>query len=830
MTGLDELGKRLRAIADVDAAETFARFRAETGSDDLDEFLAYLREKDVISGGAFCALHASAPIRVVAALPAGAGADGHGSSARPIVSDREAIAPASPSAMTVVPVGGAAAVASTAPPAVPGAPQYRILGRIGAGAMGEVHVARDSELGRTVAYKRMVPELAGNAPMIARFYAEAQITAQLDHPNVVSIYDLEVTADRSLGYAMKLVEGKHLGKLIDEGRAKLSVRGARAGERNRLIERLRAFLAVCDAIAFAHSKGVLHRDLKPENIMVGRHGQVYVMDWGISRVIGAPDEDAASVDERAGSGAHGRTRYGAIIGTPGYMSPEQAAGKVPELDGKSDQYALGLILYELVALRQALPVNGTLEETLDAARRGAKAPLGRHVLGAPIDKDLAAIIEKATALQPADRYADVAALARDLRSFLRGDPITARRDGPIERAMRWIGRHKGMTLIILLGVLLFAAAVTIVQLVLHERRLDAAHHRSARIEDYQLAVARQGHEVDAAFFRYEREVARLAGHVTAVLGSSEHGEDRPYLSTEFDTPGAGPTDLAHAEHYGEAASFRNPVFKLAPGVDAAAAAIADELGRLVRLRPAFTALMLGTAEGPSTGSGPAAADATARALILDSGVPAFRTFVTLPSGVHVSYPGMGGYLPTYDGRERHKYTITNVLAPGESRVVWGKPRPDRHGRGLVIAAATRVYAADGAMLGVTGLEMTSDWITENLLPMRDAPPFVDDAYLVDDKGDVVMSTDEAFRAVDAAAHRPNAGEVDDAAGADLDPLPYPAVRDALARGDFGHMTIDVGGAAKVVAFSRIESLRWTYVVIADEARLLDPRVQLSQNR
>ena len=786
----EELGKRLRAIADVDAGAAFAQFHAETGSRDADEFLDYLRERGLISGGAFCSLHASAPIRVTAFATLGGRPDGTAPGSapaaptRPVVPDVMAIAPAAPDAMTVVPAGVAAAVDAPPPPPAPPPPggpgQYRMLGRIGAGAMGEVYIARDAVLGRAVAFKRILPELAGSPAMAARFFAEAQITSQLDHPNVVTLYDLEIAGDRSLGYAMKLVEGRPLTKVIDDARQELVTRGRR-DEPARLAERLRGFLAVCDAIAFAHSKGVLHRDLKPENIMIGRHGQVYVMDWGICRVIGTPDEDPASVEERVGpSAVHGRTRYGAIIGTPAYMSPEQAAGKVPELDGRSDLYALGLILYELIALRPALGTS-ELAETLASASRGDKTPLGRRVHGAAISRDLAAVVDKATALRPADRYPDVAAFARDLRAYLRGDPVTARRDGPIGKAMRWIGRHKGATLIAMLALLLAGTCAIIVQLVLAQRRVDAAHERARKIEAFQLAVAEQGHRFDVELFRYEAQVARLAGHVAEMLAAGGGGDVPAYSSGDYDAPGKGPPDLAPAAHYGAPASFEHPVFVLAPGTDGVAAA--GEIGRLVRLRPAFTTLMLATAPPDRARTRPA------RAQILDEGVPALRTFVTLASGVHVSYPGTGGYPADYDGRKRPKYTLAAGAAAGDTRIRWSRPFVDRYGHGLILAASTAVHLPDGTFAGVTGLEMTSDWIARHLLPMPGAP-YVDATYLVDERGGVVVGTDAGFTEADARAHGAHAGDLTQDRAFELRELPYPEVRAAMAAGRRGPQARD----------------------------------------
>ncbi len=323
-------------------------------------------------------------------------------------------------------------------PSSPEAASFRFedLGLIGLGGMGEVRRVRDPGLGRTLALKVVRRELQNRADVIDRFVEEAQATSQLSHPGIVPVHELGQLPDGRFYFTMKEVRGRSLGRVIGEVH-QASTDGAWGSANGWSFRRLvEAFRRVCEAVAYAHERGVIHRDLKPENVMVGEHGEVLVMDWGLARIQGkssSGDVDAV-VTQRSLAGH--QTRMGQVAGTPIYMAPEQAGGRVDLLDATTDVYALGCLLYEILSGRP--PYSGrTGREVLDKVRAGPPPPPGPlepWPPGPPLPEALLVACERAMARQQRMRFAHAGELAAAIGDWLEGAASRERALAVLSRA------------------------------------------------------------------------------------------------------------------------------------------------------------------------------------------------------------------------------------------------------------------------------------------------------------------------------------------------------------------------------------------------------------
>jgi len=408
--------------------------------------------------------------------------------------------------------------------------KYKVITTINRGGMGVILQARDLRIRRTVAMKVMKTSTQFSRENVLRFIDEAQLTGQLEHPNIVPVYELGIDEQGETFYSMKFVKGITLDDVI---------RGIRNGNQ-RMIDKyplgtlLTIFQKVCDGVAYAHSKGVVHRDLKPENIMIGAFGEVLVMDWGLAKNItggrrevrpDAEGEVTASrkkIDDLRGF----ETMNGLIVGTPPYISPEQARGELEKVDARSDLWVLGAILYTTLALRP--PVEGDsvhevvekivnsqiappssfntpvkpgrratrplVAASADAAPEETKAEeatvIFSHCPGRRIPDGLSAVVMKALALDPMDRYQKVEDLQADVAAFQSGFAPKAERASPLKHALLWTGRHQQEFYISLFFGLLFLAAVIafFVQLTAEKNRALVSERRA--IANGQLAAAR----------------------------------------------------------------------------------------------------------------------------------------------------------------------------------------------------------------------------------------------------------------------------------------------------------------------------------------------------
>ncbi len=370
-----------------------------------------------------------------------------------------------------------------------GIERYRYIKEHARGGMGRILTVWDNRMGREVALKELLPDRIdrarekGNSPksghrIIGRFLQEAQITGRLQHPSIIPVYEIGERVDGTLYYTMKLVRGQTLRQAIDAAKT--------LEDRMALLPH---YVSLCQAMAYAHTHGVIHRDLKPSNVMIGEFGETLVIDWGLAKEMGGEEKESASVDESVSAGiddAPGLTLDGQLLGTPHYMAPEQASGKQDTLDKRSDVYALGAVLYQLLT---GSPPFDSLSR-FDVLRHVVReSPAPPESMCPEIPVALAAICKQAMALNPNDRYDSAKKLAREILRFQSGAAVAAHDYSIREHIARIVKKHRPVVMTAGSLVLLLVSVVTYAFLALRTSEQAAQAERvTAEEEGYAMTI------------------------------------------------------------------------------------------------------------------------------------------------------------------------------------------------------------------------------------------------------------------------------------------------------------------------------------------------------
>ncbi|HXS19126.1 MAG TPA: protein kinase [Polyangiaceae bacterium] len=723
---------------------------------------------------------------------------------------------------------------------------YSTEGVLGEGGMGRVFAGRDRNLGRRVAIKELRPEAKTRSDLWSRFLREAQIGGQLEHPNIVPIYAFEFSPTGGPAFVMQLIEGESLADYLDRVHDLVK---ANAPDAPTLKERIAKVLPVCDAVAYAHGRAVLHRDLKPDNVMLGAHNVVLVTDWGIARVHADFDEDvpehAASIfptqpldllrgtksevrevdtelGERVSSretvvaplgpaalaptvatplqagprpdtGGSVQTQLGAVMGTPQYMAPEQAIG-VP-VGPAADQFSLGLMLFELATLRDARSHDNATEAYTQAVlgTHAAHVDLG----GQALDPRLSAIILRATAKEPADRYPSVEEFARDVRAFSRDEEVTVSPDSVARRLLRSLQKHPARSVGIGALILLLLAAWAIVSTSRAASRSSAARRDAEALSRLTAGLLEDGRGFENDLTEFDAELVGLAQVIRVRLESDQvPNKDAVRVLQPVDVREKRAPGLVQSPIDGVLRTYRDPVFVFTRGS-----------GELAHRQ----ALQIAQAKQDIIDLYVAGIDEAARTypraeqerLMFENQTGLVRIMLAFESGLFAQFPGRGDFGDDYDPRHTDWYKH----AMQSQRGVFTRPKYGPLGKIPRLALVRAISTREGNIGAIAGGFWLSA-LVKRLGPH--AAPGLVRAFVAAPDGKELMS-DAVVAAASARQGKPEQLIV-------LPDVKSKRLRDVLARGGQHGYVVD---GEQLFVYTRLAIEDWVLVHEYPRARYLE---------
>jgi eukaryotic-like serine/threonine-protein kinase len=667
------------------------------------------------------------------------------------------------------------------------------------GGQGEIKTAKDKKLHRYVALKSLKKDFLDKPAIVNNFIMEARVTAQLDHPSIIPMYGIIREQNSYVHMAMKLVQGLTLQEIIDDNLLeckKLKGKDLIKFEQKALSERLAYFIKICEAISYAHNKRVIHRDLKPENIMVGSFSEVYLMDWGIAKII-SEDHDFKKNNEQRNKSS--------ISGTPGFVAPEYILSGNVEF--ASDQYALGAILYQLVSLKTHIVANGE-KKLLEKTIKGQLEVL-RHVRSEiKLPMALRAIVAKALSHDPKDRYGNVSLLAEDINNFLQDRETIAYKDNFPRAIARSLYKHKMATILSVLSLLLIFASITISSLLGQQKASKLAQERELTLINFQSSLVQRANQIDGHFSKLSNILQRYADKVSYLLQSpvNKNQEIRFFDYKDFRDEKERVVGLMPSKLYGHKVSVQSGNYKLAPGLK-----LKDTQTELIALSPIIDDTLSYMAESSDSPKQELKQE-DFEEQALDTGFAIRWVYSGLANGLLVNYPGMGKLTEEYDVRTRfwfkHSKTHKNLF--------WSSPYIDLFGQGLVVSAVQPLYSKSDEFLGVSAIDITFDYAYNTIMAAAEdkRTGIIKNRYLIDEEGKVILSNLKTMSNFKEAEK--NQDEIQ------FKEFPYPQLIKTIRSQKSGQIKLEIDGHTRLIGFSPIATLSWYYVEELNFESLIKP--------
>ena len=586
---------------------------------------------------------------------------------------------------------------------------YELKEKIAEGSQGTVWTAFDKSLKRDLIVKSIKPDRrrkdAGRD--LDMFVSEARIMAQLDHSAIAPVFGMYSDTDNKLHLTMKHIHGKNLKDYLQEIMILYQSDGiAKYDERDSISTRIEYVIRVCEAVDYAHCKGVVHRDLKPENIIVGSHGEIYVMDWGLACLL-SPDEQP-NVDHVTDIGMHPREE---LVGTPCYMAPELIRGGL--CSPQTDIFALGMILFEVVTLNRAVP-GTTLKEVLQNIVNKKHLPFRHRFLKGKFSDDLKAIYEKATSHSLSRRYKRAGDMARDLKSYLMHKETSARPDNSFRKSLRAVSNHGLITASVILSVLLCSTSIALYSLYRNHVLVKEQRTREAVLNHFQHGVLERAGALDHAVRYFGTQLTNLAHHAQYVLCTSE-GINR-WLKFH-----AGNT------LHGQAAANK-----------AADSSKSSKITRFSGDRETVIKEILKHMMFASNATFKSKA-VEGQKEMLKSKAPILQIFIALKDGVVISYPQHNEYPRKCNPRIRPCF---KEAENDKGSIIWSMPFFCKTHSKLVTCCLKRIDENDKSLMGVVGIDIDLEYMNKYLEQNSISGL---NQYLINKEGQVVLGGDSSSR-------------------------------------------------------------------------------------